>query len=477
MDFVSPTFLVFVTVAVLLFHVSTHYVWRTSVLAVSNVLFIASYVNSVVQLLPLGLFLLTSYVLVRLLERNKSRAVFVVAVCLTVGSYVYLKQYTVIDFLPHLGFPYLVVGLSYIFFRILHVMIDVHHGSLPAGLSAVSLFNYSCSFLTFPTGPIARYEDVPHGEQLGALSVSHSSAAESLSRVINGYIKIVFLSALMNFYHARCLEWMSQFQSSAFLWVAYGLACVTYLLYLYLNFSGYMDVAIGFGLLFGLTLPENFNYPLSAGNFLELWSRWHITLSEWFKFYIFNPIAKALMRRWNSPALMPYVGVFAYLITFVLMGVWHGSTTVFLVYGLFLGVGVSANKLYEILMRKKMGKRFGKLREKKTYQVCARSFMLSYFGLALTCLWMDFAKLVYWAGEMGPVGILTAFLVGILVFTVVQAAWLAVKAPIGRLAESVNGWSESFLVYQLSLTARVFFVVCVLFVQQLNVPESVYRGF
>src|SRR5262250_2889257 len=100
-----------------------------------------------------------------------------------------------------------------------------------------------------------------------------------------------------------------------------------------------MDVVIGIGRFYGFRLPENFDRPFAAGNFLEFWTRWHITLSNWFKVYVFNPGLRALAARVETPRAMPYLGVLAYFVTFLLMGVWHGSTRAFVIYGLLLGAG------------------------------------------------------------------------------------------------------------------------------------------
>src|SRR3546814_7265352 len=108
-----------------------------------------------------------------------------------------------------------------------------------------------------------------------------------------------------------------------------------------------MGVAIGLGRLLGIAIPENFNRPELARNFLEFWSRWHITLSDWFKFYVFNPVTKELLRIADRPTLTPWLGAVGFFLTFFVMGVWHGTSATFVVYGLLLGLGVSLNKRSE----------------------------------------------------------------------------------------------------------------------------------
>ena len=128
-----------------------------------------------------------------------------------------------------------------------------------------------------------------------------------------------------------------------------------YPVYVYFNFSGYMDLVIGVARFLRLELPENFNRPFSSCSFLEFWSRWHMTLSSWMKTYVYTPLLKAMMERFQSPAIEPFLGVFAFFVTFFLVGAWHGQTSEFLFFGVLLGLGISLNKLYQILLAKRSG--------------------------------------------------------------------------------------------------------------------------
>jgi D-alanyl-lipoteichoic acid acyltransferase DltB (MBOAT superfamily) len=179
-----------------------------------------------------------------------------------------------------------------------------------------------------------------------------------------------------------------------------------------------MDIVIGLSRLFGFSLPENFDRPMRSANFLELWSRWHITLSQWFKSYLFNPIVKGLVRRWPSPRYTPYFGVLAYFCTFLLMGFWHGTTVVFLIYGLCLGFGVSTNKFYDIALVKRLGRASARsLRANPVYSLFAGAFALAYFAVALTCLWTDFGQLAQLASELGIIGLVAALFVCTFLFS------------------------------------------------------------
>ncbi len=131
-----------------------------------------------------------------------------------------------------------------------------------------------------------------------------------------------------------------------------------YTFFLYLNFSGYIDVVIGLGSLLGLRLPENFDRPFSSAGFIEFWSRWHITLSAWLKDYVYLPLISSLMRPISAAVPPePYLGTAAYFVTFFLVGIWHGQTSEFFFFGFLQGAGVAANKLFQVLAAQRMGRK------------------------------------------------------------------------------------------------------------------------
>lgn len=145
-----------------------------------------------------------------------------------------------------------------------------------------------------------------------------------------------------------------------------------------------MNVVIGIAVLAGLRLPENFNSPYRTANFVELWSRWHVTLSEWFKFYVFNPLLKAMGRRWGGTVPMTYLGAICFFITFAVMGIWHGTTGYFLVFGLLLGLGVSVNRLWQSVAAKRLGRdKYRLLCERTIYADASRSAAIAFFSMSL----------------------------------------------------------------------------------------------
>ena len=157
-----------------------------------------------------------------------------------------------------------------------------------------------------------------------------------------------------------------------------------------MNFAGYMNIVIGIGGLAGIVLPENFDHPFKSESFLDLWSRWHITLSNWFKTYLFNPLLRMLSARWGTKNSTPYLGAIAFYVTFFVMALWHGTTSIYVVYGLFLGSGVTVNRLWQILIPKAFGKNNYKvLSSRRWYFQLSRAATISYLAVALTSFWID----------------------------------------------------------------------------------------
>ncbi|RJP17960.1 MAG: MBOAT family protein [Candidatus Abyssobacteria bacterium SURF_5] len=475
MRLLSIHFFALVAAGLLLFHGYNSRNWRRAVLLILNVAFIASFAGDFLDLLPLIEFLSLGYFCICFIHARPSKLNFFAAIFLLIATFIYLKQYSLVHFLTSAVSPGVTIGLSFIFFRVLQVLVDTYQRALVERISPWQMLNYCCNFLTFVSGPIQRFQDYRKQEEsLGAVAISSETAYLAFSRITNGVIKLAIISAGFQL----AFQWARYVASPNYLWATYGAACLSYLLQLYFNFAGYMDIVIGVGLLFGFELPENFDAPLGAGNFLDFWRRWHITLSEWFKLYLFNPIMKSLAHRSRRMSLIPYFGVFAYFITFFLMGVWHGTTFVFVIYGLFLGLGMSVNKLYEIEMRKRLGKdRFKKLRGATLYGYFTHALTMTYFAVSLTALWTEWDGFTKILSQLGVLGIFksAAFCIALVIVSrlLIDSARIA-SIPIRKQIERVN---QAFLFQQAHLAARAIVLLLFLVSSQTKIPDLIYGGF
>ncbi len=481
MDFTSSLYIGFVTATVLAFNTWRLPLFRQCVLLVANLVFLASFVQSVQQLVPLLGFLVLGYAATRWVARWRKPWILGCTIALIVAAFVVLKRYTFLPARIELPFLYLQVGLSYILFRILQMVIDSAGGEDEARLDPLRFFNFTCNFLCFVSGPIQRSNE--YLANLGQLDrkVDEAIAFSAMHRVIKGFIKLAVVSAVFNYLFANISAPVLAEATRMAGWryaAQYAASAVAYTFYLYYNFSGYMDIVIGIGLLLGQNLPENFDRPFSARNIFEFWSRWHMTLSEWFKTYVFNPLMRFLADHVAAPVWLPYLAVIAFFVTFFVMGVWHGSTGVFVIYGLVMGAGASLNKLWQVFMTQRLGKKqYKSVGDSFAYATLARGLMFAFFALAVTGLWVNMDQLWLLARRLG-VGGLAFALVG-------TALCAAVIGPVvdhaGRL---LAGWAPrldrpgvSGLIARNAVLASEVFLIFAVGSFFHKAPEFVYKAF
>jgi D-alanyl-lipoteichoic acid acyltransferase DltB (MBOAT superfamily) len=235
------------------------------------------------------------------------------------------------------------LGFSYIAFRLLHVLRDHASGRLPP-LTLQEFLSYVLFFPALPAGPIDRVERFQKDLNSPARLTS-ATGLEAGTRILLGIFKKFVLADGLAYFALNALN-ASQVSSSIWLWVmlyAYGFR-------IYLDFSGYTDVAIGMGMLVGIRLPENFDRPYLKPNLTAFWNSWHITLAQWFRGYFFNPVTRAL--RTGKVKLPTWtIILFGQVSTMALIGLWHGITWGFLLWGLWHGLGLFLHNRWVALQR------------------------------------------------------------------------------------------------------------------------------
>ena len=477
MSFTSPIFFLFLFLTVVVFHLSANTSYRKSVLAVANLVFIASYATAWFQLVPLVAFLVLGYLLVRLAHNLRTEAAMAVALVFVLAVYVFLKQF----FFLHsysLPFVYTVIGLSYILFRIVHLIVDVSSGEIDSPPGPLAFFRYTCNFLCFVSGPIQTWTEFRTDEEEGLTAPLDSNTVfKAFERVTVGLLKVAVIAASADYlYENLSVQILPADQAGHGIGfhLKYGVAAASYTAYLYYNFSGYMDIVIGVGWLLGQKLPENFDRPFIARNFLEFWQRWHMTLSLWFKAYVFTPLMMQMVRLFPSPSATAAIGIFCFFVTFLLMGIWHGSTTVFVIYGLLMGLGASVNKLWQVAANARLGKKtYRMLQEHWLYADLSRGLTFAYFTMALTCLWVtDLGQFVLLATRLGLAGMIMVLLGLLLGFSLLFRPYQALMLGAHKLAQRTSSKPMDNLL----LASRVLLVF--FFMGLLNkTPEFVYKAF
>jgi alginate O-acetyltransferase complex protein AlgI len=477
MELTSLNFFAFVLAGLILFYLSDSPAYRAFILATLNIVFIASYVDAWWQVLPLAGFLILGYGAIELVRLRPSTGTMAASVVAILAAFIVLKRFSFLGDLPTLPFAYLIVGLSYILFRIVHLICEARAGGQDSRPGPIEYFNYTCSFLTFISGPIQKFDDFRRSFAPGAPAPDVVGAA--FARVAAGFFKVLVLSGVANALFLALEPVVLERQPGA--WPAYvamyGATAVAYTLYLYFNFSGYMDIVIGIGRLFGQMLPENFNRPFKAESFLDFWARWHMTLSDWFKLYLFNPLLKGLVGRFPDPRFTAALGVLAFFVTFLVMGIWHGTTVVFVIYGLIMGAGASVNKLWQIALTRALGKKgYQRIGANPVYAYACRGITFAYFALGVTCLWVDMNEMTLLAQRLGILGwpaaclaVAAAAAVVTLALDQVENVYMAVRT---RLAAA----AESFVVRNAWLAAQVVAIAIVTSFFHKS-PEFVYKAF
>jgi alginate O-acetyltransferase complex protein AlgI len=477
MDSASLEFIGFGLLAALLANFSRSVQWRGAVLIATSLLFLALLTPQVTMLLPLAGFLLLGYLALYLLQRG-ARRLLTLSLVAVILAYVWLKKYS---FLPEsllLGHPYLTLGLSYIFFRVLHLLIEAGD----AGSERIGGYRYllyTLNFTTFLSGPIQRYDEFARDQFAGEpVGLDPRVIGLQFERIIRGFFKVNVLASFLHAFQDDALAQLTQpLPLPAKLFAALRLA-VIYPLFLYCNFSGYIDIVIALARLMRLRLPENFDRPFSASSAIEFWSRWHMTLSNWLKTYVYNPLLVALMRRVSSLSLQPLLGVLCFFVTFFLIGVWHGRTSEFIMFGILQGGGVAINKLWQLgLIRARGRKGYQALDRNALYVGLGRGLNYAWFAFTLFWFWADWAQIGLIAHALPVTGWLTVWLTVWLAASAVLAIWESLRAALLSISTADGPLFTSRyarVVYASALGLAAFIIVGLL---NQPAPGIVYKAF
>ena len=231
------------------------------------------------------------------------------------------------------------LGLSYILFRLVHWLVECRRGTLRTH-DFLTYINYLFFFPTFMAGPIDTLNNFHYWMHTTRVRFNARMLLAGVGRIFLGAVKALLVVPLMLPYatdYQTLLPHMGP-------WGAVLCAALLYSLYIYIDFSGYCDMAIGMACMMGIRTPENFNNPYLSANIAEFWKRWHITFSTFLKIYVFKPVI-GLLNRFPIRKCRMMVSVIAYMLTFFVCGLWHGCTLNFVLWGLWHGLGLSLYKI------------------------------------------------------------------------------------------------------------------------------------
>lgn len=231
--------------------------------------------------------------------------------------------------IPLLKVP-LPIGISFFTFQTMSYTIDVYRGRVHAQKNLVTMGTFVCLFPQLVAGPIVRYSDITL--ELEQRSTTLDEVSAGARRFVVGLAKKVLVANAMG---ELCGLYRSAGEQTTLFALLYAAA---FTIQIYYDFSGYSDMAIGLGLLFGFHFPENFNYPYLSRSVSEFWRRWHMTLGGWFRDYVYIPLGGN-----RVPRLLYIRNIF---VVWALTGLWHGAAWNFVVWGLLFGVLLTAEKLF-----------------------------------------------------------------------------------------------------------------------------------
>jgi D-alanyl-lipoteichoic acid acyltransferase DltB (MBOAT superfamily) len=274
-----------------------------------------------------------------------------------------------------------IVGISYIILRQIELVLWVD-AEPDTRVSLCDYLGFTIGVFTLLAGPILSYRQFQEGFAFDRSRESPRSIALAANRIVNGYFKLSLIGPIL--YDLSSLPTLHAADASL---GARALFFYVYPLYIYFNFAGYCDVVIGAGMLGRFAIPENFDHPYLATNIQNYWQRWHLTFSHWIRNHLFFPLVRALrgsrvsgVRALTMPA--------AVMITFVLVGLWHGTGAGFLVFGLLHGLAVLAVVPYTRLLDRALGERARQRYESSPVIRTARR-VVCYHYLCFTMLFFE----------------------------------------------------------------------------------------
>ena len=270
------------------------------------------------------------------------RAIFTIAVICNLGLlFVYKYLNFTIANLNNLGFDFpnkeiiLPLGISFFTFQAMSYVIDVYRDNAKVQLNPLNIGLYITFFPQLVAGPIVRYQTI--ADQIISRQETLSDFSEGVKRFIIGFAKKLIIANNMALVADAAFGSSDPTRSVAFAW----LGALAYSFQILFDFSGYSDMAIGMGKMFGFHFLENFNYPYISASISEFWRRWHISLGQWFRDYVYFPLGGS---RVKSRGRM----VFNLFVVWALTGIWHGASWNFLLWGLGYFVLIAFEKLTDI---------------------------------------------------------------------------------------------------------------------------------
>jgi alginate O-acetyltransferase complex protein AlgI len=281
-------------------------------------------------------------------NRKLAKALLITAIILNLSTLIFFKYFGLItsifskESLFELALP---IGISFYTFQALSYVIDVYKRTVSAQKDLIAFGTYVTLFPQLIAGPIVKYSDV---------DIALTSRKETISAASSGAFRFcIGLGKKVLLANPAGEMWETLREINAIDQSAFGsfLALIFFAFQIYFDFSGYSDMAIGLGKIFGFDFPENFNYPYTAVSITDFWRRWHITLSSWFREYVYISLGGNRCSRARM-----YLNLFC---VWSLTGLWHGASWNFLLWGIYFFIILALEKAFLLKVLKKLPSAFG----------------------------------------------------------------------------------------------------------------------
>ncbi|MBD5451115.1 MAG: MBOAT family protein [Lachnospiraceae bacterium] len=434
MVFSSGIFLFFfLPIVYLLYCICPNLKFKNALLILASLFFYA-FGEPIYIFLMIG-SILVNYCLARLIaaSRQWAKAVLILTVVFNIGLLVVFKYSALLvetiggllglSFAaPEIALP---IGISFYTFQALSYCIDVYRDRNLVQKNVWKLMLYISFFPQLIAGPIVKYHDIE--AQISDRCVTITGAALGIRRFICGLAKKLLIANAM----AYIVDTL--YTTSLDFWLTAWLAAVCYVFQIYFDFSGYSDMAIGLGRMFGFPFQENFQYPYISGSIQEFWRRWHISLSTWFKEYLYIPLGGN--RKGAGRTMLNK------LVVFMATGIWHGANWTFLVWGLFHGLFITLEYKKRIPLKNKVFAHIYTMLVVICGFVIFRADTIGQAGHILASMFTGFranaVEFVFLAKLLTPYNIVC--LIAAVVLSMPVSKWLAqkIKAPVVSYAASV----------------------------------------
>ena len=392
-------------------------------------------------------------------DRKRAKCFTVLSASINLGALFFFKYYNF--FASVAGIPKLVglvlpIGISFYTFQILSYTIDLYRGEIELQRNYLAFGTYVTLFPQLVAGPIVKYSEIDR--QLSHRTVTTSDLAQGIGRFACGLAKKILIGDAL----AAGYEYYKSAMELEPTVLGTWMVAILYSMHLYYDFSGYSDMAIGLGRMFGFSFPENFNYPYISQSIGEFWRRWHMTLSHWFRDYVYIPLGG------NRRGLLIQCRNLA--IVWLLTGLWHGAGWNFILWGAYFGVWLILERLFLKRFLERMPKVF---RHFYTLILVFVSFLIfSSDNLA-----------VVWECLRGMVGVGTiGFSTSILTYRFLRILPLLAAAGVGAtpiLTKRARIFLQKGRARNLlaSIGAALIFVICVAYLADSTYSPFAYFNF